>query len=98
VLPQQPRRDSDWIKWFPTQQERDRWVHRLGNLTLLSRRKNTAAGNYDFDKKKTAYFTRDGVSPFALTTQVLQYREWTPSVVAQRHGELVGYLKQLWRL
>lgn len=98
VLPQQPRHDSDWVTWFPTQQERDRWVHRLGNLALLSRRKNTAAGNLDFDKNKTAYFARDGVSPFALTTQVLRYRAWTPEVVAQRQAELVGHLKQLWRL
>lgn len=99
VLPQRPTAGSDWVRWFPSPQLRDEWVHRLGNLVLLSRRKNSQAGNYDFTKKKSMYFAgRDGVSPFALTTQVLRESEWTPDVVERRQRELVARLKQLWRL
>ncbi len=69
VLPQNPRLDSDWMRWFPTQDIRDKYVHRVGNLALLSRKKNSQAQNYDFAKKKTQYFT-GAVANFALTTQL----------------------------
>ena len=99
VLPRNPADGSQWVKWFPTPQIRERWVHRLGNLVLLSRRKNALAANYDFDKKKAMYFaTKDGISPFALTTQALGTQKWTPQVVERRQRELVGRLKELWRL
>jgi hypothetical protein len=73
-------------------------VHRLGNLALLSRKKNSAASNYDFEKKKTAYFTKGGVSSFALTTQVLQYGSWTVEVMEQRQDEMLKVLETHWRL
>ncbi|HEX6798964.1 MAG TPA: DUF262 domain-containing protein [Ktedonobacterales bacterium] len=99
VLPQNPKGDSLWVRWFPTPQLREKWVHRLANLVLLSRRKNARAANYDFDQKKRTYFAgADGVSPFAITTQVLQEQKWTPQALEQRQQELVGKLKQLWRL
>ena len=99
VLPQNPPDGSRWTEWFPSQELRDSWVHRLANLVLLSRRKNSAAQNFDFDKKKTTYFTSSGgVSPFVLTTQVLKQAEWTPEILETRERELVAKLKQVWRL
>jgi len=99
VLPQNPGANSEWMKWFPSEQERDQYVHRLGNLVLLSSAKNSQAQNYDFDVKKQKYFTtKTGVSPFALTTQVLREQEWTPEVIARRQKELINVLKNLWRL
>ncbi|MCY7381841.1 MAG: DUF262 domain-containing HNH endonuclease family protein [Microcoleus sp. CAN_BIN18] len=99
VLPQNPGANSEWMKWFPSQQERDQYVHRLGNLVLLSSAKNTQAQNYDFDVKKQKYFTtKTGISPFVLTTQVLREQEWTPEVIARRQKELINVLKNLWRL
>jgi hypothetical protein len=87
------------MKWFPSQQQRDRYVYCLGNLVLLSCAKNTLAQNYDFHVKKQKYFTtKTCVSPFALTTQVLREQEWTPEVMARRQKELINVLKNLWRL
>lgn len=98
VLPQTPQANSNWLEWFPTAQERLQWVHRIGNLALLTRKKNSAANNYDFAKKKEAYFTKGGVSPFALTTQVLQHQDWTPEVVKSRHEDMLAKLELHWRL
>ncbi len=99
VLPQNPNANSVWIQWFPDPEARQRTVHRLGNLALLSKRKNAQAQNYDFETKKQKYFaTSTGVSPFALTTQVLHQREWTPAVIDRRQRELVTILKGVWRL
>lgn len=99
VLPRNPSRGSDWMRWFPSEAERSRWVHRLGNLALLTREKNRQAYNYEFATKKQVYFAaRNGVTPFALTTQVLQEEEWTSAVIERRQQELLNHLKQLWRL
>ncbi|HLZ22115.1 MAG TPA: DUF262 domain-containing HNH endonuclease family protein [Ktedonobacterales bacterium] len=99
VLPRNPAQDSEWMRAFPTPEERASHVHRLGNLVLLSGTKNANASNYDFARKKQVYFAaRNGVSPFALTTQVLQEEEWTPAVIERRQQELIGRLKQVWRL
>ena len=38
------------------EEQRDAWLHRLGNLMLLSRRKNTSLGNLDFANKRVRYF------------------------------------------
>ena len=98
VLPQRPAPNSTWLEWFPDESERDSWTHRLANLVLLSRRKNAAAQNYDFDQKKRQYFARRSVSTFALTTQVLNETEWTPSVLSRRQQNLLDSLKREWRL
>jgi hypothetical protein len=98
VLPQSPAHNSEWTRWF-TEQERERWCHRVGNLVLLARRKNSQASNYDFHRKKEVYFTRDGrSSPFPLTSQVLQQSEWTPVQLERRQKELLGVLVKLWDL
>lgn len=98
VMPQQPAPNSQWQKWLPNPNDHQQWVHRLGNLTLLSRKKNSSASNYDFEKKKTAYFTKGGVSSFALTTQVLQNSEWTLDVMTSRQDLLMSKLETHWRL
>lgn len=98
ILPQNPKADSQWVELFDEEQ-RAQWTHRLGNLVLLNRAKNSAAQNYDFTAKKAKYFTgRGGVVPFALTSQVLQHAEWTPEVLKARQEELLVRLFEEWRL
>jgi uncharacterized protein with ParB-like and HNH nuclease domain len=99
VLPQTPQKGSKWLEWFPEQADRDEWVHRLGNLVLLSRKKNSEAQNYDFETKKNKYFKSDsGVVPFVLTTEVLGHSEWTPMVLQNRQDALLEKLRNLWAL
>lgn len=99
VLPQNPPPNSTWVQWFPDPGQREASVHKLSNLVLLNRVKNSQANNYDFPRKKEAYFAgRTGVSPFAITTQVLQESSWTPQVLEQRQHDLIARLSKLWRL
>ncbi|OAM32404.1 DUF262 domain-containing protein [Eikenella corrodens] len=99
VLPQTPPDGSDWIKWFPDKDERDGWTHRLANLVPLDRNKNSSASNYDFAKKKDAYFKGKGkASPFVLTQEVRAENEWTPTLLAERQKRLMGILKDHWNL
>ncbi|MDZ8030867.1 HNH endonuclease family protein [Nostoc sp. DedSLP04] len=99
VLPQNPISNSVWENWFATQEEREQYVNRIGNLVLLSSYKNSQAQNYDFELKKQKYFTtKTGISNFALTTQVLMEKEWTPEVINKRQEQLIDKLTQVWRL
>lgn len=98
VLPQNPKPGSQWDGLFD-EELRAYWTHRLANLVLLNRAKNSAAQNYDFTAKKAKYFTgRSGVVPFALTSQVLQHSDWTPELLAARQKELIDVLAKEWRL
>lgn len=98
VLPQNPPLSSEWFEWFPDEEEREEWTHRLGNLVLLSKRKNGQAQNFDFQRKKREYFQRKGVSPFAITTEVINEETWTPEVLRERQKRLVETLRGVWRL
>ena len=98
VLPQNPAAGSEWLTRF-TDEQREQWTHRLANLILLNRQKNSEAQNYDFVKKKEKYFTgRHGVSAFAMTTQVLGHPEWTPEVLRVRQESQLATLTAGWRL
>ena len=98
VLPQNPRDTSEWLTNFPKPEDRA-WTHRIGNLLLLPRRKNSEASNWDFAEKKKRYFaSKQGVSTFALTSQVLKEVAWTPNIVARRQSEAIAALKKVWGL
>jgi hypothetical protein len=98
VMPQQPAPNSQWATWVPDKAEHQLWVHRLGNLALLSRKKNSSASNRDFAWKKSAYFSKGGSTAFALTTQVLQFADWTAGVMQQRQDDMLRTLETHWRL
>jgi hypothetical protein len=99
VLPQNPSVGSRWLVDFPLDFIRESWSHKLANLVLLTRRKNTQASNLDFTEKKAKYFSsRAGVANFALTSQVLSETVWTQETLTRRQADLTGALTTLWRL
>lgn len=99
VLPQTVQPDSAWAAQWPDPDERLYWLHRLANLVPLTQRRNSQAQNYDFERKKNAYFGgTQGISSYALTTQVLNSRVWTPDTVETRQAELLGVLSDGWAL
>lgn len=97
VLPQTPEAGSQWLAWWPDTDRREGWTHRMGNLLLLTRRKNSQAQNFDLEEKKKKYFiAKGGITTFPLTTQVLQESTWTPAVVERRQQELMALLEKTW--
>jgi hypothetical protein len=100
VLPQTVDSSSTWATLFPDVNERAQWTHRLANLVFLTRRINTRASNWDFDRKKKEYFAskKDGTSPFPLTQGVLQASEWTVEHLRTRQKMLLERLCAVWML
>ena len=98
VLPQTPPADSEWLEWWPDQQQRENNLHRLGNLCLLNAKQNTAAKNYSFDKKKKAYVDGNtGHSPFITTARTFRENQWTFKEFEKHQQERFNALCELWR-
>lgn len=98
VLPQGPAEGSQWRKDFD-EEAHLAWVHRLGNLVLLSHRKNSQANNYDFKDKKEKYFVgAGGAAPFVITMKVVSEPVWTIGTLERRQAEAVATLTGLWDL
>lgn len=99
VLPQTVSPDSKWETTWPDIGVRGHWLNRIANLVPLTRKKNSAAQNFDFDKKKEQYFKgKNGTTTYPLTTQVLCESEWTPEVVEARQKNLLNKFIECWEL
>jgi len=96
VLPQ-TMTDKYWTARF-TADEHQNWVHKLGNLTLLSGSKNSNAQNSDFDKKKVVFNERNKKVSFDLTKEVCQKSNWSPLIIKNRHEELVDEAIKIWKI
>jgi uncharacterized protein with ParB-like and HNH nuclease domain len=91
ILPQKPAVESQWAQDF-TQEQQEFWQHRLGNLMLLSRIKNTSLGNLDFIEKKKRYF-KNRVETLPNSVRVLNLPCFDPPKLSERHRELMEQLR-----
>ena len=98
VLPQNPNDDSQWIKSFPDPEEREEWTHKIANLVLLSRSKNSKAQNFDFERKKREYFEKGKSPRLEITNNVLKHQTWTPRVLKRRQAAIIDLFKKEWQL
>lgn len=73
-------------------------VHKLGNLVLLSGRKNSQAQNYSFDRKKDIYIRKNETTSFDLTKEVCDTVEWNLDVIQKRQIELIEFAEKLWEI
>jgi hypothetical protein len=99
VLPQTVPANSQWKTWWPSVADRRAWVHRLANLVPLNKKKNSSAQNYEFAEKCDIYFAgTKHVSSYALTSQVMKQKKWTPAIVEARQESLLGVLYKGWAI
>ena len=98
VLPQNPKPNSKWIiDW--TDDEREYWLHKIANLIPLTRKKNSQAQNYDFEEKKEKYFNdKNGITTYALATDILIEKHWIPETVSERQHKLLAIFSRYWSL
>ena len=98
ILPQTVDDGSYWSQKWPDVQEREKWLHKVGNLIPLNRRKNSSASNYDFPTKKNVYFFKGGATPYVLANQIMPLTDWTPAEAEKRQASLIALFKQNWEL
>ncbi|SFG07289.1 protein of unknown function [Lachnospiraceae bacterium C7] len=99
VLPQNPSSESEWFNLWSDTKLRQYWLNKIANLVPLTRQRNSAAQNYEFDIKKTKYFsTKNGTTSYSLTTQVINIDKWSPEVVKERQDYLMEVFTNNWEL
>ena len=93
ILPQNPYDGSKWKSDF-TDEAREEWTNKLGNLVLISRRKNSAQGNKEYADKKDKYF-KNNVELFSNSVRVYnQYSTWTLADLKKNHNEVLTKIEQ----
>ena len=86
ILPQTPDAGSQWVSDF-TEPDRGKWTNRLGNLILLSRRKNTAQSNLDYQQKKEKYFKKN-VELFSNSVRIFNtFSTWKLDDLRKNHKD-----------
>jgi Uncharacterized conserved protein len=94
ILPQSLVNDY-WLHRFEPH-EHANWLHKIGNLTLISGTKNSEAQHSDFIKKKAIYEKLNSKSSFDLTKDVCKSEQWSIVELRIRHESMKSQLKKLW--
>jgi len=90
VLPQNPSNGSNWVSDF-TELEIENYKHKLGNLILISKRKNSSLGNLDFSEKKNLYL-KGRIDIFPSGKIFINYDSWSPHIIEQRQKKIIDEL------
>ncbi len=91
ILPQNPETESQWAADF-SEDERSKVTDTLGNLVLITRRKNTSQGRLDYSDKKKRYFEKN-IDTCPNSLRILQnYDQWTPVQLSANHNETINRL------
>jgi len=69
-----------------------KWVHRLGNIVLVDRKKNSSLSNKEFPDKKKKY--KGSIENRANTNYIfMTYNEWTIEAIRENHYRVFDLLK-----
>ena len=90
ILPQNPKNDSEWVKVF-SKEEREKWTHKLANLVLISKRKNSSLSNSNFTEKKEKYL-KGRIDIFPSNKIFQNYTKWNVEILEKRQNEMISKL------
>jgi len=91
ILPEHP--DDLWLGF--SEEQLDRSVYRIGNLTLLESTTNNDLKNRPYSEKSPFYRQ----SAFQITNQLAEeHHEWNPEKIGSRQAWLAKQATAIWRL
>ena len=92
ILPQQPN-FKEWLNF--TQDEHANYLNRLGNLTLLGEKMNTAISNGPYAKKALEFAKCN----YWITREIpTQHTDWSVTEIENRGRRLLDELARIWSL
>ncbi|ARX68945.1 DUF262 domain-containing HNH endonuclease family protein [Bacillus cereus] len=80
-------------KWKISEELHQKYLHRIGNLTLLADEYNTSIKNKVYSDKKETYKK----SKIEMTKSLSNYTEWTVSRIEERQKDLFTIAKDVWK-
>ncbi|MEN5080996.1 DUF262 domain-containing HNH endonuclease family protein [Bosea sp. TWI1241] len=100
ILPQNPQ-DGSWTQF--SEDQRETITHTLGNLVLLTSRKNSGASNMEFQNKVDVYFGLGAAkakkrATYASAQELAHLKAWDHETYADRHRRHTRMLAARWRI
>ncbi len=92
IIPRTPD-SKDWPNIDPESEIYENWIHKLGNLVLLNRRKNSSISNSSFKTKKEKYAEAIENNPHASGV-FLKNEVWTLEKVQENHERVIKLLQR----
>lgn len=96
VLPQKPAAGSKWREDFSDEQRKE-LTNRIGNLVLITTKKNTSQGNADYDVKRMKYFAKK-INTCPNSLRVLQSEQWTPVELLANQKTVLDKVRQYYKI
>lgn len=95
ILPQTPNPNGNWLTNF-TEEERLNFTHKIGNLIIIGRRKNSSLGNLEYQQKRQKYFDKN-IGSFARSLKLYNDypTQWTPVEYKQNQENVIKDLKAI---
>ena len=95
ILPQTPKPNSQWMTDF-NETERVNFTHKIGNLIIIGRRKNSSLGNLDYVEKRSRYFDKN-IGSFARSLNIYNKypAQWTPAEYKLNQQKAVDDIKEI---
>ncbi len=89
ILPQNPSDNGQWKRDF-TDTDREDWTNKLGNLVLISRKKNSSQGNKDYAFKRDKYF-KNNVELFSNSVRIYnQFQTWNMTDLKKNQADVLA--------
>jgi hypothetical protein len=83
-----------WGKVWPEKTDREEWVHRFGNLCLVSKQVATADRKLPFPEKKERYKTEI----WPLTSRLNEVDSWEMTGLKENAATMMGLMESIWGL
>lgn len=95
ILPQNPKKDSNWIEKFPEKEDRLNHCNNLGNFAILTGPINSKIKNAEFQEKLEGIFNKEAAEVFAITSELNKYSDWTQNSISTRNRDLVEIARKI---
>jgi len=83
-----------WGEQWPDKEEREFWMHRLGNFVLVSNKAKTIDSKLAFTSKKERY----GKEVWPLTIDVTKSNEWSRLQLVEHMSSMLNLIDEIWGL
>ena len=94
VLPK--KYSQNWTDYLTDKSfDPDEFIHRLGNLTLLTTALNSGLQNSFFDQKKKEIKKHDN---YFINKFIIDMKEWNDEAINNRQKEFAGIANRIWNL
>jgi len=97
ILPQNPGIGSEWTANYSPEQ-RNLYTHKIGNLCLLTRKKNSSFSNLGFSEKKLRYF-HGKIDTLPRTLNIVNaHKQWLPEDIESNQKRALEDIMELFEI